>query len=140
MRLKSITLKNFRCFEHLEVELHPRLTVFVGENGAGKSTLMKIIAGLDKNFQGEVVFSPGYTVGYLEQEPSFPDQTTLYEVFSSVFEELDRQEARMRELEHLIADSEGEEQAALLEEYDELIGRLYGPRHFRPFTVPTTAV
>ena len=41
----------------------------IGLNGSGKSTLMKIIAGLDKNFQGEVVFSPGYTVGYLEQEP-----------------------------------------------------------------------
>ena len=41
----------------------------IGLNGAGKSTLMKIIAGLDKDFQGEVVFSPGYTVGYLPQEP-----------------------------------------------------------------------
>ena len=41
----------------------------IGLNGSGKSTLMKIIAGIDKNFQGEVVFSPGYTVGYLEQEP-----------------------------------------------------------------------
>ena len=41
----------------------------LGLNGAGKSTLMKIIAGIDKSFTGEVVFSPGYTVGYLEQEP-----------------------------------------------------------------------
>ena len=45
----------------------------IGLNGSGKSTLMKIIAGIDKNFQGEVVFSPGYTVGYLEQEPQLDD-------------------------------------------------------------------
>ncbi|MDY5780787.1 MAG: ATP-binding cassette domain-containing protein, partial [Candidatus Cryptobacteroides sp.] len=41
----------------------------IGLNGSGKSTLLKIIAGLDKDYQGEVVFSPGYTVGYLEQDP-----------------------------------------------------------------------
>ena len=48
----------------------------IGLNGSGKSTLMKIIAGIDKNFQGEVVFSPGYTTGYLEQDPKLdPDKT-----------------------------------------------------------------
>ena len=52
----------------------------IGLNGSGKSTLMKIIAGLDKNFQGEVVFSPGYTVGYLEQEPRLDDAKTVREV------------------------------------------------------------
>ena len=41
----------------------------IGLNGAGKSTLMKVIAGIDKDYQGEVVFSPGYSVGYLEQDP-----------------------------------------------------------------------
>lgn len=41
----------------------------IGMNGSGKSTLMKIIAGLDNEYQGEVVWSPGYTVGYLPQEP-----------------------------------------------------------------------
>ena len=51
----------------------------IGLNGSGKSTLMKIIAGLDKNFQGEVVFSPGYTVGYLEQEPRLDDSKTVRE-------------------------------------------------------------
>ncbi|MDD3167745.1 MAG: energy-dependent translational throttle protein EttA, partial [Bacteroidales bacterium] len=52
----------------------------IGLNGSGKSSLMKIIAGLDKNFQGEVVFSPGYSVGYLEQEPHLEDQKTVKEV------------------------------------------------------------
>ena len=56
----------------------------IGLNGAGKSTLMKIIAGIDKNFQGEVVFSPGYTVGYLEQEPKLDDTKTVREVVEEV--------------------------------------------------------
>ena len=50
----------------------------LGLNGSGKSSLLKIIAGLDKNFQGDVVFSPGYNVGYLSQEPELdPDKTVL---------------------------------------------------------------
>ena len=52
----------------------------IGLNGSGKSTLMKIIAGIDKNFQGEVVFSPGYTVGYLEQEPRLDNSKTVRQV------------------------------------------------------------
>ena len=52
----------------------------IGLNGSGKSTLMKIIAGIDKNFQGEVVFSPGYSVGYLEQEPKLDDSKNVREV------------------------------------------------------------
>ena len=51
----------------------------IGLNGAGKSTLMKIIAGIDKNYQGEVVFSPGYTVGYLEQDPQLDPAKTVRE-------------------------------------------------------------
>ncbi len=52
----------------------------IGLNGSGKSTLMKIIAGVEKNFQGEVVFSPGYSVGYLEQEPKLDDTMTVKEI------------------------------------------------------------
>ena len=52
----------------------------LGLNGAGKSTVMKIIAGLDTNFQGEVVFSPGYTVGYLPQEPKLDESKTVKEI------------------------------------------------------------
>ena len=52
----------------------------LGLNGAGKSTLLKIIAGIDKSYQGEVVFSPGYSVGYLPQEPQLDDSLTVKEV------------------------------------------------------------
>ena len=52
----------------------------IGLNGSGKSTLMKIIAGIRRELKGEVVFSPGYTVGYLEQEPHLDDTKTVREV------------------------------------------------------------
>mgnify|MGYP001943301458 CR=1 FL=1 len=52
----------------------------IGLNGSGKSTLLKIIAGLDKSYQGDVVFSPGYTVGYLEQEPQLDPNKTVKEI------------------------------------------------------------
>ena len=52
----------------------------LGLNGAGKSTLLKIIAGLDKSYQGEVVFAPGYSIGYLPQEPQLDDTLTVKEV------------------------------------------------------------
>ncbi len=52
----------------------------LGLNGSGKSSLLKIIAGVDKNYQGDVVFQPGYTVGYLEQEPILDETKTVIEV------------------------------------------------------------
>ena len=52
----------------------------IGLNGSGKSTLMKIIAGLDQSYQGNVVFSPGYSVGYLPQEPQLDDDKTVRQV------------------------------------------------------------
>lgn len=52
----------------------------IGLNGSGKSTLLKIIAGIDKSIQGDVVFSPGYSVGYLEQEPKLDESKTVKEI------------------------------------------------------------
>ncbi|WP_339886946.1 energy-dependent translational throttle protein EttA [uncultured Flavobacterium sp.] len=52
----------------------------LGLNGSGKSSLLKIIAGLDKNFQGDLVFAPGYKVGYLEQEPQLDETKTVLEI------------------------------------------------------------
>jgi len=60
----------------------------IGLNGSGKSTLMKIIAGLDQSYQGEVVFSPGYTVGYLEQEPIFNENKTVKEIVEEGVQEV----------------------------------------------------
>jgi ATP-binding cassette ChvD family protein len=52
----------------------------LGLNGSGKSSLLKIIAGVDKNYQGDVVFQPGYTVGYLEQEPILDETKTVIDI------------------------------------------------------------
>ncbi len=52
----------------------------IGLNGSGKSTLLKIIAGIEKSFQGDVVFSPGYSVGYLEQDPALDNSKTVFDI------------------------------------------------------------
>jgi ATP-binding cassette ChvD family protein len=60
----------------------------LGLNGSGKSSLLRIIAGVDKQFQGEVVFSPGYTVGYLEQEPQLDGTKTVKEIVKEGVKEI----------------------------------------------------
>jgi ATP-binding cassette ChvD family protein len=60
----------------------------IGLNGSGKSTLLKIIAGLESSFQGEVVFSPGYTVGYLEQDPKLDESKTVKEIVQEGVQEI----------------------------------------------------
>lgn len=60
----------------------------IGLNGSGKSTLLKIIAGIEKSYQGEVVFSPGYSVGYLEQEPHLDESKTVKEIVQEGVQEI----------------------------------------------------
>ncbi|MGB3343510.1 MAG: energy-dependent translational throttle protein EttA [Aequorivita sp.] len=60
----------------------------LGLNGSGKSTLLRIIAGVDKNYQGDVVFAPGYTVGFLEQEPKLDEAKTVLEVVKEGVQEV----------------------------------------------------
>ncbi len=60
----------------------------IGLNGSGKSTLLKIIAGMEKNYQGQVVFSPGYSVGYLEQEPVLDGSKTVKQVVEEGVQEV----------------------------------------------------
>ena len=60
----------------------------IGLNGSGKSTLMKIIAGIEKQYQGEVVWAPGYSVGYLEQEPQMEPNKTVLEVVQEGVQEV----------------------------------------------------
>ncbi|MBO4918227.1 MAG: energy-dependent translational throttle protein EttA [Bacteroidales bacterium] len=93
----------------------------IGLNGSGKSTLLKIIAGVEKSYRGEVVWAPGYTVGYLEQEPQMdPDKTVIEVVREGVQEVMDLlkeyEEVNMKFMEPMSDD----EMAALIERQGEL--------------------
>ena len=97
----------------------------IGLNGSGKSTLMKIIAGIETQYRGEVVWSPGYTVGYLEQEPQLDPSKTVIEVIREGVQETmdllkEYEEVNMRFCEPMSDD----EMAALIERQGELTERI----------------
>lgn len=92
----------------------------IGLNGSGKSSLLKIIAGIDKSIQGEVVFSPGYTVGYLEQEPQLDDSKTVKEIVQEGVQELVDMLAEYESVNAAFADPEVLEKEG---EMDKLIER-----------------
>ena len=77
---KTIKQNNRQILKDIYLSFFWAKIGIIGLNGAGKSTLMKIIAGLDHDYQGQVVFSPGYTVGYLPQEPQLDNSKTVREV------------------------------------------------------------
>lgn len=92
----------------------------IGLNGSGKSTVMKIIAGLDKSFQGDVVFSPGYTVGYLPQEPELDPSKTVKEIVMEGAQEIVDVLAEYEEINNAFMD---EEIMADPDKMDKLIAR-----------------
>jgi ATP-binding cassette ChvD family protein len=93
----------------------------IGLNGSGKSTLLKIIAGLDKSHQGEVHFSPGYSVGYLEQEPQLDDTKTVKEIVLEGVKEVSDLIAEYEQVNMKFCEPmSDEEMAALIERQGEL--------------------
>lgn len=92
----------------------------IGLNGSGKSTVMKIIAGLDKSFQGDVVFSPGYTVGYLPQEPELDPNKTVRDIVLEGAQEIVDVLAEYEEINNAFMD---EEVLADPDKMDKLIAR-----------------
>ncbi|MEQ8921392.1 MAG: energy-dependent translational throttle protein EttA [Roseovarius sp.] len=108
-----------KCFENIHLSFLPGVKIgVVGPNGAGKSTLMKIMAGLDTEFQGEAWAADGIRVGYLPQEPQLDDSLTVREnVMQAVAPQRAKLE-RFNELAMNYSDETADEMAALQDEID----------------------
>ncbi|WP_370276315.1 ATP-binding cassette domain-containing protein, partial [Roseovarius indicus] len=108
-----------KCFENLHLSFLPGVKIgVVGPNGAGKSTLMKIMAGLDTEFQGEAWAADGSRVGYLPQEPQLDSDLPVREnVMKAVAPQLAKLE-RFNELAMNYSDETADEMAALQDEID----------------------
>ncbi|MGR3361897.1 MAG: ATP-binding cassette domain-containing protein, partial [Paracoccus sp. (in: a-proteobacteria)] len=108
-----------KCFENIHLSFLPGVKIgVVGPNGAGKSTLMKIMAGLDTEFQGEAWAADGIRVGYLPQEPQLDSDLTVREnVMKAVAPQLAKLE-RFNELAMNYSDETADEMAALQDEID----------------------
>ncbi|MEQ8293881.1 MAG: energy-dependent translational throttle protein EttA [Roseovarius sp.] len=108
-----------KCFENIHLSVLPGVKIgVVGPNGAGKSTLMKIMAGLDTEFQGEAWAADGIRVGYLPQEPQLDDSLTVREnVMQAVAPQRAKLE-RFNELAMNYSDETADEMAALQDEID----------------------
>ena len=113
---KSFNNNNKQVLKNIHLSFfYGAKTGIIGLNGSGKSTLLKIIAGVEKSFQGDVTFSDGYNVGYLEQEPKLDESKTVMDIVK-----------------------EGaKEQVELLEEYNKIFNEmkdLKGAPYFHPVT------
>lgn len=86
----------------------------IGLNGSGKSTLLRIIAGVEKTFTGDVVFSPGYTIGYLEQEPRLDESMTVIEIVKEGVQEVVNILKEYEEVNNKFAEPMGEEEMTRL--------------------------